>query len=387
MENRSLADHTFMMEENFHGDNPRFGNATGDPSTEKGFKTLAYGIVVIFSVIGNSLVIAAFKLNTNGKLRTVNNMFIVSMAAGDLLMTLGSTPERITRILTSDQWLIQGDMGIYFCKTTNYVEKLCMNVAILHLAMVAIDRFLVVFYPRRKVITKKRALRVIIIAWLASAGYCVPLFYYANLLEKDGKLLCKTRYFFDNWRVWYLLFLSLLVITLLLVVALYAAITIKLCRRKTPGVRISFKSRIGARLNNRVLKMVAMIVFTFYCCFLPYWIGWVFCSYYHSDFVCSDVYVFISIFLLYANSAVNPLIYASFNSNFRVGFRVIFNKLCKCCFRTKTTLFGRHECRESYIIARGLRKMEETGVEIRCMAIEKADSKPPSLTNQPGTQA
>ena len=285
---------------------------------------MAYGVIVAFSIVGNSLVLAAFKLNINGKLRTVNNMLIVSMAVGDLLLTLGSTPERITRIFVNGQWIIGGNLGIFLCKTTNYLEKLCMNVSIIHLAMVAIDRFLVVFYPRRKIITVKRARQIIIIAWLASAVYCVPLFYHANLLEENGKLLCKTRRFFTNWRIWYLFFLSLLVLTLLLVVALYTAISVRLWLGRARKPR--------TRLNSRVLKMVAVIVFAFYCCFLPYWIGWVFCSYYRSDVICNDTYVFVVIFLLYANSAVNPVIYSFFNDNFRDSFRFILNKFCSCSF-------------------------------------------------------
>ena len=326
-----------MIEKDFIGNTSSGENATSkslflDHSPiEQGFKCAAYSIVVAFSIIGNSLVIAAFKVNISGKLRTVNSMFIVSMAAGDLLLTLGSTPERITRILVSEQWIIGGNLGIFLCKTTNYLEKLCMNVSIIHLAMVAIDRFLAVFYPRRKIITATRARLIIIMAWLASAAYCVPLFYYANLLEKNGKLLCKTRRFFINWRIWYLLFLSLLVLTLLLVVALYAAITIRLCRGRAHKTRTSL---VNARLNSRVLKMVAAIVFAFYCCFLPYWIGWVFCSYYRSDVICNDTYVFVAIFLLYANSAINPVIYSFFNENFRDSFRFILNKFCSCSFTT-----------------------------------------------------
>ena len=334
---------------------------------ERGFKCAAYGIIVVFSIIGNSLIIAAFKLNINGKLRTVNSMFIVSMAVGDLLLTLGSTPERITRILVNDQWIVEGNLGIFLCKTTNYLEKLCMNVSIIHLAMVAIDRFLVVFYPHRKIITATRARQIIILAWLASAAYCVPLFYYANLLEENGKLLCKTRRFFINWRAWYLLFLSLLVLTLVLVVALYAAITIRLCQGKTR--KMGRTSLISTRLNNRVLKMVAVIVFAFYCCFLPYWIGWVFCSYHRNDVICSKTYVFVAIFLLYANSSVNPVIYSFFNDNFRDGFRFIFSKLCNC-FSTgnESSLFETHEPSP-----KGLSKMKSN--EVRCKDIKLGNSK------------
>ena len=99
----------------------------GDSPIEKSFKCLAYGVVVALSVIGNTLIIFAFKLNIDGKLRTVNSTFIVSMAAGDLLLTVTSTPERITRILANERWIIHGNWGIFLCKTTNYMEKLCMN--------------------------------------------------------------------------------------------------------------------------------------------------------------------------------------------------------------------------------------------------------------------
>lgn len=332
----------------------------GDSPIEKSFKCLAYGVVVALSVIGNTLIIFAFKLNIDGKLRTVNSTFIVSMAAGDLLLTVASTPERITRILANERWIIHGNWGIFLCKTTNYMEKLCMNVSVIHLAMIAIDRFVAVCYPRRRIITAKRARFIIATAWFGSAVYCVPLFYYANLLVSNENVLCKTRHFFINWRIWYLFFLSLLVLTLLVVVGLYAAIIIRLWRgERGPRIRMSFRSRTNARINVRVLKMVAMIVFVFYCCILPYWIGWVFCSYYRNDLICSDTYVFVVVFLMYSNSAFNPAIYSFFNHNFRRSFRFILNKLCKCCF-TNRALYIQPEPKPIYFIGRGLQDCEGT---------------------------
>ncbi|XP_068742664.1 galanin receptor type 1-like [Montipora capricornis] len=302
-------------------------HSTLESSVEVYFKCVAYVLIVVFSVVGNSFVITAFKLNTRGKLRTVNNMFIMSMAAGDLLLTMGSTPERITRVLADDQWLIGGILGVLFCKLANFIEKLCMNVAILHLSMIAIDRFLVVFYPHKKIITKKRALWMIITAWLASIVFCAPLLYYANTLEKNGQTKCKTRRFFPNWRVWYIIFLSLLMLTLVFVISLYLAITIHVRTRKRPGMRISGKN---ARLRSRILKMVLLIVLAFYICFLPYWMGWLFCVYYFTGLICNKTYVFISILLIYANSAINPVIYSFFNENFRLAFYTILGRLCGC---------------------------------------------------------
>lgn len=305
-------------------------SASNESLVEVSFKCLAYALIVIFSIMGNSLVITAFKLNTNGKLRTVNNMFIVSMAAGDLLLTLGSMPERITRVLSNDRWLIEGNLGIFLCKLANFVEKLCMIVAILHLSMIAVDRFLVVFYPYRKIVTKKKALWFIVIAWLLSALFCGPLFYYANLKKKKGQISCKTRSFFPNWKVWYLIFLIVLGTTLVFVVSLYISIAIHVRRNKRPGCCMSVEAMKNVHLRSRILKMVLAIVLAFYCCFLPYWTGWIFCVYSSIEVICDDTYLFISIFLIYANSAINPIIYSFFNENFRVAFHVILLKLCRC---------------------------------------------------------
>lgn len=335
------------------------------------FKCLAYSLVVAFSVIGNCLVIAAFKLNVNRKLRTVNNIFIVSMAVGDLLLTVTSTPERITRILADERWIIEGNWGVFLCKTSNYLEKLFMNVSVIHLAMIAIDRFLVVFIPHKKIITVKRARVIIAIAWFGSTLYCVPLFYYANLMNKHGKLYCKTRQFFKYWKVWYLFFLSLIVLTLLLVVSLYAAIIIRLwCGKTTEIVQTPLKRRVSARVNSRVLKMVAMIVIAFYCCILPYWVGWVFCSYHRSDFICNDTYVFIAIFLMYANSAVNPVIYAFFNDTFRVGFRFILKTPGRCCFSFKNLSI---DTAQDEFIERN--RSSRKSSEIPCQELKQLNSK------------
>ncbi|XP_031567253.1 D(4) dopamine receptor-like [Actinia tenebrosa] len=298
-----------------------------DSILETGLKTASYSCLFLVSVLGNCLVILAYKLNSNGKLRTVSNNFIVSMAAADLLITVGSVPERMTRILANDTWLLPGTLGIAVCKAVNFIEKLSMNVSVLHLVSIAVDRFLVVFFPRRKFITKTLSHRIILSIWLISSGYCLPILIYGKILEENGKMYCKVRKFFSNWKIWFIFFLIILFGTFLLIVIIYSAIAVKLWRKKTPGVRLSFRSRRTEKLNIRIVKMVAMIVTVFYVCFLPYWIGWVFCSYHFNEVICSSRYIFIAIFLSYSNSSLNPIIYTIFNENFRFAFRLLWRKL------------------------------------------------------------
>lgn len=321
---------------NFTNASSSASDSEEDSALVAGLKAGSYCCLLVASIVGNCLVILAYKLNCNGKLRTVSNNFIVSMAAADLLITVGSVPERITRILEHDAWLLDGTLGIVVCKAVNFVEKLSMNVSVLHLASIAIDRFLVVFFPRRKFITKSLSRRIIVSIWTISIGYCLPILVYGKILEDEGKMYCKVRAFFTNWKIWYIFFLIILFGTFLLIVVLYSAIAVKLWRKKTPGVRLSFRSRRTEKLNIRIVKMVAMIVTVFYVCFLPYWIGWIFCSYHFNEVICSNRFVFIAIFLSYSNSSLNPIIYTIFNENFRLSFRRILMKVL--CMKEKDSV-------------------------------------------------
>ena len=300
------------------------------------FKAIAYVVIMALSLGGNTLVLIVVKKNIGGHMRSIRNCLLTSMAATDLLITVGNMPERLTRVLTNDEWLIQGALGTALCKTTNFIEKLCLGVSILNLVLVATDRYLAVMFPHKKYFTSRRAFLTIGLVWLLSALYCSPILYYGGLLKEQEKTLCKVRRFFPHWKAWYLPFLVQLLLTLVIVLVLYVLILNKLLRRK-------FRHRIGlarsdsfstnegtrdAKINRRVLKMVAAILIAFYVCFLPYWIGWVFCSYHYSKLICNDTYIFISIYLSYANSTLNPLIYCVFSESFRQAFKLVARETC-----------------------------------------------------------
>ena len=296
-------------------------------------KASAYVIIMAVSLCGNVLVLVVVKKNVGGRMRTVSNYLLTNMATVDLVITLGSMPERLTRALTNDEWLIEGGWGTALCKVTNFFEKLSLNVSILNIVLIATDRFLVVMFPHKTILTARRTFVAIAFAWILSVAYCFPILYYGGLLREHGQTLCRVRRFFPNWKVWYLLFLVELLITLLLVVLLYTSICYKIWRRKSRSTHQNRSSR-NTKVNRKVLKMAAMVLLAFYACFLPYWISWVFCSYHFSTSICSDTYVFIAIFLSYLNSSLNPIIYCSFSEAFRDAFKSVFQETCPwilCC--------------------------------------------------------
>ena len=302
-------------------------------SEEHIIKAAAYATIMLLSLCGNTLVLVAVKKNIGGRMHSARNYLLTSLAVIDLVITVGSMPERLTRALTNDVWLIEGAMGVALCKATNFFEKLSFNVSTLSLVLIAVDRFLAVMFPHRKYFTNRRAFAAICLVWLVSAVYWSPILYYGGLLQEDGKTLCKVRRFFTKWKMWYLLFLVQLLLSLVLVVILYVSICFKLWRhaQNKIGARPSLHSNRAARdlkINRKVLKMVAVVIIAFYICFLPYWIGWVFCSYYNSEFICDYTYISVAIFLSYANSSLNPFIYCIFSESFRRAFKQVVQETC-----------------------------------------------------------
>lgn len=326
--NRSRTD-SFNLSHTVAGDHPEDFQV----SKEQIIKAVTYVTIMLLSLCGNTLVLAVVKKNIGGRMHSARNYLLTSLAVIDLVITVGSMPERLTRVLTNDTWLIEGAIGVALCKATNFFEKLSFNVSTLNLVLIAVDRFLAVMFPHKKYLTNRRAFAAIGLIWLLSVVYWSPILYYGGLLQEGGKTLCKVRRFFPIWKVWYLLFLVQLLFSLVLVVILYVSICYKLWRRRSRnqiGARPSFNSNRAARdlkINRKVLKMVAVVLIAFYICFLPYWIGWIFCSYY-SEFVCNDTYIFVAIYLSYANSSLNPFIYCIFSESFRRAFKQVVQRTC-----------------------------------------------------------
>lgn len=66
------------------------------------FATIVYVLLALFVILGNILVIAAFRFNS--RLRTINNTFLVGLAVSDLLVGLISIPLWIYFRIANSIW-------------------------------------------------------------------------------------------------------------------------------------------------------------------------------------------------------------------------------------------------------------------------------------------
>ncbi|XP_032218153.2 RYamide receptor [Nematostella vectensis] len=294
-------------------------NVETDSETAIAFKVLSYAVIMVVSIVGNSFVILAFRRNVTGQMRSVYNLMVVSIAVGDLLLAVCSIPERITRIVTYDSWLVPGDLGTALCKLVNFVEKISITGSLLHLCVLAYDRFLVVYYPTRAMVSLRSSKIASAIIWTITCTYWSPILYYGAVKMEEGHLACGVRSHTPYWKEWYLAYVVLILIALVAIFVFYLLVACKIWLRRVPGNQTRNINRLMERTKRRMARMVSVIVCAYYICFVPYWIGWISCSYIRSQpkAFCNPVYHFINIMVSYVNCAVNPVVCMVFNHQYR----------------------------------------------------------------------
>jgi hypothetical protein len=314
-------------------------------STSKVFKSLALGILMLMSLIGNSLVIASVVKNCNKRMRTVSNLLIVNTSLSYLLITVVNMPDLIYNINSTQDtqaFLIGGTIGSHLCRLKTFAPFLSVTLATQSFAILAVDRFIAVFYPLRR-ITHKTAYILISLTWLTSFAFGGVYLYGSVLLTLPKKgVVCamNIKKAFHGLRglvtfVW-IEFSIFYIFPLVLASVLYTATIIRLWKPKIKRkIRGPFAIRFYDNTNKNAIKMLATVLILFAVAWLPLWIYTVICRGNLRNFlghpICkSRLFVFLIYFMGYSHGALAPYIYPIFSQNFRAGFKNCFS-CSKCC--------------------------------------------------------
>ncbi|XP_041124889.1 melanopsin-A-like [Polyodon spathula] len=141
---------------------------------------LAVGIT---GMLGNFLVIYAFSRCKS--LRTPANMFIINLAITDFLMSVTQAPIFFTTSLHK-RWIF-GEKG---CELYAFCGALFGICSMITLMVIAIDRYFVITRPLASigVMSRKRALVILLGAWLYSLGWSLPPFFGWSAYIPEGLL-------------------------------------------------------------------------------------------------------------------------------------------------------------------------------------------------------
>jgi octopamine/tyramine receptor len=146
-----------------------FGMALSMPLWEASFTTVILSFLIIVTIMGNILVILS--VFTYKPLRIVQNFFIVSLAVADLTVATLVLPLNVAYYVRG-RW----DFGIHVCKMWLTSDVLCCTASILHLCIIALDRYWAITdpinYAQKR--TVERVLMLIAGVWILSLVISSP---------------------------------------------------------------------------------------------------------------------------------------------------------------------------------------------------------------------
>ena len=306
------------------------------------FMIVLYSFIALVSSVGNSLVLVVVYRNENKRMRTTINFFIVSNSCSDLLITFCNIPFEISTYIYTTEYLIpfSGILGIVFCKLTLFFYSLSIEMSLLSLAAITIDRFIGVFYPIKRFFTNRSAKIVIGVMWLVGTLFNIPLVIKSTLFEiKDQSFrFCTFNFPLNDLRVFMItFFLVFIVLPLLIMVILYSSIVVKLFQQKAPGENSTIIREQRYRRNRKVLVMVVVVISFTIVCWLPFFSVYVDCLMTFAMLSCKSI-PYLQI-LAFANCALNPCLYVVFHDNFRSSLYGLFRSdfrlnICRCACLT-----------------------------------------------------
>ncbi|XP_077098146.1 alpha-2B adrenergic receptor-like [Siphateles boraxobius] len=176
-------------------------NSCYSPEATAAFAT-AMTLIMLFTIFGNILVIIA--VLTCRSLRGPQNLFLVSLAAADILVATLIIPFSLANELMGF-WYFE----LFWCEIILALDVLFCTSSIMHLCAISLDRYLSISRPVQYA-TQRTPFKIkgaIVVVWLISAVISFPLLVSMNKTpeQKDGGgPQCKL-----NDDLWYILYSSI----------------------------------------------------------------------------------------------------------------------------------------------------------------------------------
>ncbi|XP_044126684.1 thyrotropin-releasing hormone receptor-like [Bufo gargarizans] len=320
-------------------------------STMIEYKAISVFLVLLIcgvGIIGNIMVVLVVFITRD--MRTPTNCYLVSLAVADLMVLVAAGLPNVSDSLAGT-W-IYGHAG---CLGITYFQYLGINASSCSITAFTVERYIAICHPMKAqtVCTVSRAKRIIAVVWVFTCIYCMLWFFLVDIqVNRNQHVECGYKVsrnlylpiYFTDFAIFY-------VIPLFVATILYGLIGRILFLSPIPSHpesgterwrEKSSKEKNGAesdsnRMNNRnrpkgalssrkqVTKMLAVVVVLFALLWMPYRTLVLVNSFVENPYLDPWFLLFCRI-CVYANSAINPVIYNLMSQKFRTAFK----RLCKC---------------------------------------------------------
>uniref|UniRef100_A0A3B5RDW7 G-protein coupled receptors family 1 profile domain-containing protein n=2 Tax=Xiphophorus TaxID=8082 RepID=A0A3B5RDW7_XIPMA len=290
-------------------------------------------LLIVSTLLGNTLVCAAV-IKFRHLRSKVTNFFVISLAVSDLFVAVLVMPwEAVTEV--TDSWLFGG-----FCDVWITFDIMCSTASILNLCIISVDRYWAIASPFKyeRKMTHRVAFVMIGVAWTLSILISlIPVqmnWNWTNSTNLTGSASASMSCV-ANLNKTYAISSSLIsfYIPVLIMIATYTRIyriaqtqIRRIASLERAAEQASLKSSF--KKETKVLKTLSIIMGVFVFCWLPFFV--LNCTVPFCDPPCvSDTTFTVFVWFGWANSSLNPVIYA-FNADFRRAFATILgcNRIC-----------------------------------------------------------
>ncbi|RNA05878.1 histamine H1 receptor, partial [Brachionus plicatilis] len=140
-------------------------------------------IISFIAIFGNLLVIAAIVVDKS--LRTVSNIFILSLSISDLMIGLFVMPLSGT-IIIFDKWL----WGPHICRSWLSIDYIASTASIFNLFTLSVERYLSITYPLKFMTyqSKSKAKIAVLIVWLTSSLWIIPINLWSHFFKDKQRI-------------------------------------------------------------------------------------------------------------------------------------------------------------------------------------------------------
>ncbi|GCC32658.1 C-X-C chemokine receptor type 4-like [Chiloscyllium punctatum] len=221
------------------------------------FLPCVYSLVFVLGVVGNGLVVVI--MGYHGRVRTMTDKYRLHLSVADLLF-----------VLTLPFWSIDASHNWYFgdamCKIVHIIYTVNLYSSVLILAFISLDRYYAVVHATNSTGPRKLlADRLVYVGvWLPAMLLTVPDMVFAKTRNLAERVVCERIYPEDTYQFWMVTFR----IQGIAVGFVLPALVILICY----CIIISRLSRSTGLQKRKALKITIILIFTFFCCWLPYYI-------------------------------------------------------------------------------------------------------------------
>ncbi|XP_033985132.1 neuropeptide Y receptor type 2 [Trematomus bernacchii] len=281
---------------------------------------LAYSIIIVFGVIGNSLVIYVVYMFKN--LQTVTNFFIVNLAVADLLVNMLCLPFTLVNTLYGE-W----KFGQVLCFMLPCAQGLAVHVSTITMNVIALDRHRSIVHHTETKMSKDMCALVIAISWAVSALLASPLAIFREYgtydLSPDESIQVCTEKWPGSSMNGSIYTIAELLIQYGLPLAINCVAYIRIWNKLTYVGR-----NIRHQRTKKTTKMLLTMVVVFAVSWLPFHAFQLAVDIDSTVLYMKDFKLLFTVFHIMAmcSTCVNPILYGWMNNNYRAAFFSV----CKC---------------------------------------------------------